>query len=84
MMQRKISWLIALTVAGFVLAGPVAHAGGNPIKGASVSPFRGYHARVVNMMFGDGSVRSISVDIDPRIWVALSTIQGKEMIPGSD
>lgn len=36
MMQRKISWLIALTVAGFVLAEPVAYAGGNPIKGASV------------------------------------------------
>jgi hypothetical protein len=50
-----------------------------PIKGASVSPFRGYHQGIVNMGLGDGSVMSVSVAIDPRLWVAMSTIQGGEV-----
>jgi hypothetical protein len=44
---------------------------------------QGFHSAhpTVPMLFADGSVRQIKPSIDPKIWVGLSTIRGREPIP---
>jgi prepilin-type N-terminal cleavage/methylation domain-containing protein/prepilin-type processing-associated H-X9-DG protein len=39
------------------------------------------HPGGLNWLFGDGSVRNLTIDIDMTIFVALSTIAGGEVIP---
>jgi prepilin-type N-terminal cleavage/methylation domain-containing protein/prepilin-type processing-associated H-X9-DG protein len=39
------------------------------------------HDGGISFLFGDGSVRSITINIDMRIFMALSTIAGGEVIP---
>ena len=41
---------------------------------------RSYHVGIVNSQLGDGSVRSISENIDLRVWRALGTCAGGEVI----
>ncbi len=41
---------------------------------------RSYHPGGVNALFGDGSVRFISDTIEGRIWRALGTVAGREVI----
>ncbi|MFO0954095.1 MAG: DUF1559 domain-containing protein [Isosphaeraceae bacterium] len=41
------------------------------------------HPGGVNVLMGDGSVRFISQNIDPRTWVGLSTRNGGEVVSGS-
>jgi prepilin-type N-terminal cleavage/methylation domain-containing protein len=38
------------------------------------------HARVVGLLLGDGSVRFVSQSVNPRVWSALGTIAGGEVI----
>lgn len=38
------------------------------------------HAGIINVLMGDGSVRSVRQDIDPKIFEALSTIHGGEEV----
>jgi prepilin-type N-terminal cleavage/methylation domain-containing protein/prepilin-type processing-associated H-X9-DG protein len=40
-----------------------------------------FHPGGINWLFGDGSVRNLTTDIDMTIFVALSTIAGGEIIP---
>jgi prepilin-type processing-associated H-X9-DG protein len=42
--------------------------------------FRSYHPGIVNVLFGDGSVTSVSEDIDPDLLKALITIDGGEPV----
>jgi len=46
----------------------------------SVQGFRSKHS-TQPMLFADGSVRQIKPNIDPKIWVGLSTVRGGEEIP---
>jgi prepilin-type processing-associated H-X9-DG protein len=39
------------------------------------------HTGGMNWLFGDGSVRNLTTNIDVRIFEALSTIAGGEVIP---
>ena len=41
---------------------------------------RSYHTGIVNVALADGSVRSISENIDINIWRALSTLAGNEVV----
>jgi prepilin-type N-terminal cleavage/methylation domain-containing protein len=41
---------------------------------------RSYHTGIVNVVFMDGSVRSVDNEIDPTIWRALGTRLGKEVV----
>jgi hypothetical protein len=40
------------------------------------------HGHTVGVLLGDGSVRFESYTVDARIWLALDTIGGGELIPG--
>jgi prepilin-type N-terminal cleavage/methylation domain-containing protein/prepilin-type processing-associated H-X9-DG protein len=40
-----------------------------------------FHPGGISFLFGDGSVRSISANIDNEIFIALSTVAGGEVIP---
>jgi prepilin-type processing-associated H-X9-DG protein len=40
-----------------------------------------WHSGGINWLFGDGSVRTLTTNIDMRIFEALSTIAGAEVIP---
>ncbi|MDR3637968.1 MAG: DUF1559 domain-containing protein [Isosphaeraceae bacterium] len=40
------------------------------------------HAGVVNVLFGDGSVRAVKYSVSPNVWQALATIAGGETISG--
>jgi prepilin-type processing-associated H-X9-DG protein len=42
-----------------------------------------FHAGNINFVFGDGSVRSISQNVDAPIFMALATIAGGEVTPAS-
>ncbi|MGL4462564.1 MAG: DUF1559 domain-containing protein [Planctomycetia bacterium] len=44
-----------------------------------VSGFRSYHAGMVHFLFGDGSVRSISENVDAGVLVGMSSVQGREL-----
>ena len=44
---------------------------------------RSYHPGGVNALLGDGSVRFIKSTIDGRVWRALSTVAGGEVV-GAD
>ena len=46
----------------------------------SVSPFRSLHPGMCHFLFADGAVQAIAEDIDPRIYVGLSSVAGKEEI----
>lgn len=47
-----------------------------------VSPASSYHAGVVNVTMCDGSVQTISVDVDPVVWINMGTRDG-EPVRGS-
>lgn len=55
-----------------------------PVNTVSVSPFRSLHKGQCQFLFGDGAVRTLQEDIDVRVYVALSTIAGKEPLPSND
>jgi prepilin-type processing-associated H-X9-DG protein len=38
------------------------------------------HSQGVNFLFGDGSVRSLSNTISPRVWVGITTRAGREVV----
>jgi prepilin-type processing-associated H-X9-DG protein len=45
-----------------------------------IKPASSYHPQVVNAAMADGSVHAIKETIDRRIWMALSTRAGGEVI----
>jgi prepilin-type N-terminal cleavage/methylation domain-containing protein len=45
----------------------------------SLSPFRSYHKSLCHFLFGDGSVRPVSENVDARLYVGMSSIRGKEL-----
>ena len=47
---------------------------------ALVSPASSYHAGVVNSVLCDGSVQTYAEDVDPRVWLALGTRDGGEVV----
>jgi hypothetical protein len=53
------------------------------VTGISVSGFRSYHAGGAHFLMGDGSTRFLSDQIDPRLFVSLGSISGRETIPPS-
>lgn len=61
--------------AASITTGPI----GTSISG-SVSPFRSYHAGMCHFLFADGSVRSVSENVDASVYVGYSSIGGKEVI----
>lgn len=46
----------------------------------SMSGFRSYHSGICHFLLGDGSVRSLSENIDARIFVSYASIAGREVI----
>jgi prepilin-type N-terminal cleavage/methylation domain-containing protein/prepilin-type processing-associated H-X9-DG protein len=60
--------------------GPVAHPPNDPH--GYVDEMYAEHQGGCNVLFGDGSVRFISEEIDPMIWAALSSRAGGEIIDG--
>jgi prepilin-type processing-associated H-X9-DG protein len=46
----------------------------------SVQGFRSYHPNMAQFLMGDGSVRSISENVDARLLVAFSSVVGREPI----
>ena len=46
-----------------------------------VRSFYSFHTGGGFFVFGDGSVRLLEQDIDPRIYIGMSTINGREVIP---
>lgn len=46
----------------------------------SVSGFRSYHSGVCHFVLGDGSVRSVSENVDANLLVGLSSIAGREVV----
>ena len=50
------------------------------LDGVSVSPFRSHHPGKCHFLFADGAVRTLDKDIDPRLYVALSSVDGKELM----
>lgn len=45
-----------------------------------VNGFRSYHAGMCHFLFGDGSVRQVSENVDAKIYVAYSAVKDKELI----
>ena len=59
--------------------------GGGPAEGLfGMTEITSCHAHVVNVLFADGSVRSISNTIDPKILEAMTTIDGGEAVGPPD
>jgi prepilin-type processing-associated H-X9-DG protein len=50
------------------------------LTGISVSGFRSYHAGGANFLMADGSVEFVSETVDPRVYVAFSSLSGKEVV----
>lgn len=63
-------------VGGFGLA--------SSINDSSTQKFGSYHFGICQFVFGDGSVRSLKVGIDPQTLEYLATIAGGETIPAYD
>lgn len=55
-----------------------------PTPGQQVPNFRSPHPGIANFAMADGGVRSIKVSIDPRVYTAMSTIAGQEVLSASD
>lgn len=51
---------------------------------AAAVPSRSYHSGLVNAAMLDASVRTIADEIDPLVWRALSTRNGRELVSGLD
>lgn len=51
-----------------------------PSNSISVSGFRSYHAAMCQFLMGDGSVQTISENIDARVMVGYSSISGREIV----
>ena len=49
-----------------------------------VRGFYSFHPDGAYFLFGEGSVRRIDESIEPRIYRALSTIEGRERVPEAD
>lgn len=67
--------------------GPWAQGGTATIRALTTKPYingpdgiGGPHAGIIQVLMGDGAVRAISVNIDPTLFEALSTIHGGEEI----
>ncbi|HEY6565865.1 MAG TPA: DUF1559 domain-containing protein, partial [Pirellulaceae bacterium] len=73
-----------------VHSGPDTHDHPEVIIHAPNDPFGhtdqmwGEHVDGCNLLFGDGSIRFASTFVDPMIWVAISTRDGKEPAHGED
>jgi hypothetical protein len=50
------------------------------LTAVSGSPFRAYHPASLQFLFGDGSVQTVSQNIDARTYVGLSSVNGGEII----
>jgi hypothetical protein len=48
---------------------------------SSGSPFRSFHRGICHFLFGDGSVRSVTENLDSRLYVGMSSLHGRELIP---
>lgn len=46
----------------------------------SVSPFRSYHSGMAHFLFADGSVKTITENVDAPLYVGLSSISGRELV----
>ncbi len=67
--------------------GPWSQGGSATIRALTTKPYingpdgiGGPHAGVVQVLMGDGAVRAVSKDIDPKTFEALSTIHGDEPV----
>ncbi|MFO0948635.1 MAG: DUF1559 domain-containing protein [Planctomycetota bacterium] len=66
--------------------GGTASGGINPTPGAlltaniSVSGFRSYHSGICHFVLGDGSVRTVSENVDANMLVGLASISGREVV----
>lgn len=65
--------------------GPWAQGGTATIRALTTKPYingpdgiGSPHAGIINVLMGDGSVRAVSQNIDPKVFEALSTIHGGE------
>jgi len=54
--------------------------GGPPYVGVAGQFGSGHYGSAINVLYADGSVRSIPASIDPRVWEALATINGREEV----
>ncbi len=44
----------------------------------SVAGFRSYHPELILVAMGDASVQKVGEQVDPRVWVGMSTFAGGE------
>jgi len=57
---------------------------GNPNHipyGGKKGQFRNEHSQSINVSFADGSIRSLSADINPRVFEAMATIADGDLVP---
>ncbi len=52
-------------------------------QGASFAGSRSQHPGGINALFGDGSVRFTKSTVDPRLWIAINSISGWEVVSDS-
>jgi len=87
MNMNKMRWMrgstftVSLTTG---LSSASAITGLTGMTGFSVSPFRSFHAAMAQFLYADGSVHTVTENIDASVYVGLSSIAGKEVIEQID
>ena len=69
------------------LGGPATVRGVDSSRRPYIGPgrqFGGTHPEGANVAFADGSVRFVSDSVDPKVFEAISTIAGGEIVPASE
>lgn len=76
---RGTSYKASLTF-GLTSYAPQTNPPTKPAVANSVSGFRSYHAAMAQFLYADGSVQTVTENIDARIYVGLSSIAGREVL----
>lgn len=78
--MNRLRWIRGTSYRESLSKGLVLGEGGKVAVPNSLSGFRGYHSGGCTMLFGDGSVRFVAENIDPKVLVGASTLAGGEQV----
>jgi prepilin-type N-terminal cleavage/methylation domain-containing protein len=88
MNMAKMRWMRGTSMTGSLLTGIAYNTTGGKVDvttgSMSVSPFRSYHAAMCQFLYADGSVHTVTENIDAAVYVGLSSIAGKEVVEQQD